>query len=405
MTATRLRFTARSIEAIKPPPCGQKDYWDANLPGFGVRVSAAGRKSWVVMYRSGGIKRRLTLGTYPAISLAAAREQAADALRAVAHGGDPATSKKSAREADTFAELSEEYLEGHAKPKKRTWKKDELVIRKDLAPRFGRLKATDVKRRDVIKLLDEIRERGAPIQANRTLEILRKMYNWAISREIVEHNPCHGIERPSPEHRRERVLTDSEIKAVWQSLGYETPRMAGMFKLRLLTAQRGGEVSRLRWQDIDIDGGWWTIPPEFSKNGLAHRVPLSTSALEIIEGMREASGDGQWVFPSRTRTGPCTVIWKSVDRIRMHSGVDFVPHDLRRTAASRMTGDLRINRLVVSKILNHAEPGVTATYDRHSYDKEKRLALDAWAARLEEIIENRPTSSNVVPLATGSDKG
>jgi integrase len=357
------------------------------------------------MYRSGGIKRRLTLGTYPAISLAAAREQAADALRAVAHGGDPATSKKSAREADTFAELSEEYLEGHAKPKKRTWKKDELVIRKDLAPRFGRLKATDVKRRDVIKLLDEIRERGAPIQANRTLEILRKMYNWAISREIVEHNPCHGIERPSPEHRRERVLTDSEIKAVWQSLGYETPRMAGMFKLRLLTAQRGGEVSRLRWQDIDIDGGWWTIPPEFSKNGLAHRVPLSTSALEIIEGMREASGDGQWVFPSRTRTGPCTVIWKSVDRIRMHSGVDFVPHDLRRTAASRMTGDLRINRLVVSKILNHAEPGVTATYDRHSYDKEKRLALDAWAARLEEIIENRPTSSNVVPLATGSDKG
>jgi len=357
------------------------------------------------MYRSGGIKRRLTLGTYPAISLAAAREQAADALRAVAHGGDPATSKKSAREADTFAELSEEYLEGHAKPKKRTWKKDELVIRKDLAPRFGRLKATDVKRRDVIKLLDEIRERGAPIQANRTLEILRKMYNWAISREIVEHNPCHGIERPSPEHRRERVLTDSEIKAVWQSLDYEAPCMAGMFKLRLLTAQRGGEISRLRWQDLDTDVGWWTIPPEFSKNGMAHRVPLSTPAMEIIEGMREASGDGQWVFPSRTRTSPCTVIWKSVDRIRTHSGVDFVPHDLRRTVASRMTGDLGINRLVVSKILNHAEPGVTATYDRHSYDKEKRLALDAWAMRLQDIINNKPSSSNVVPLATGSDKG
>ena len=132
MTASRLRFTARSVETIKPPPCCQKDYWDANLPGFGVRVSAAGRRSWVVMYRSGGIKRRLTLGTYPATSLAAAREQAADALRAVAHGGDPAASKKSAREAETFAELSDEYLERYAKARKRSWKKDEKAIERDL---------------------------------------------------------------------------------------------------------------------------------------------------------------------------------------------------------------------------------------------------------------------------------
>ena len=398
MGKSTIRFTVRSIEAIKPPATGQKDHWDAALPGFGLRVSAAGRKSWVVMYRHAGVKRRLTLGTYPALPLASAREKAADALRSVAHGADPAASKKADRKAETFAELAEEYMERHAKPKKRSWRKDDAAIQRDLKPHFGRVKASAVTRRDVLKLLDDIRERGAPIQANRTLAILRKIYNWGIGQEIVERNPCFGVERPSSENRRQRVLTDDEIRAVWAAFEGETQRMAGMFKLRLLTAQRGGEVSHMRWPDIDMASAWWTIPPQYSKNALAHRVPLSLTALEIVREMQDRAGGFEWVFPSPGFKGPTTVLWKAVERIRKRSGVDFVPHDLRRTAASRMTGDLGISRLVVSKVLNHVESGVTAVYDRHSYDPEKRHALDAWGGRLEEIIAGEPAPDKVVEL-------
>ncbi len=399
----RHNLTARFIDSIKPPAEGRTEYWDASTPGFGLRVAPSGRKTWVVMYRAGGRLRRLSLGTYPALSLGSAREVAKDALRDVAKGKDPAGIKQSERKAETFRELGEEYLERHAKKKKRSWKKDDLALRRDLLPAFGHRKAKDIKRKDVLRLLDGIVERGAPIGANRTLEILRKIYNWGIAREIVETNPCHMVERPAPENRRERVLSDDEIRAVWTAFERETPGMRAHFKLRLLTAQRGGEVSHLRWSDIDMDAGWWTIPPEYSKNGLAHRVPLSPSALEIVREMEVGRNGSDWVFPSPSGRGPTTVLWKATGRIRESSDVEFVPHDLRRTAASRMTGDLGINRLVVSKVLNHVESGVTATYDRHSYDAEKRHALDAWGARLEEIVSGRKRVANVVPLATAGE--
>jgi integrase len=400
MRKSPVKFTARYVSTLKPPASGQKDHWDASMPGFGLRVSAGGQKSWVVMYRHEGVKRRYTIGNYPAMSLADAREQAADILRAVAHGADPAYSKKVARKAETFADLAKEYLERHAKLKKRSWRKDDLAIERDLLPRFGRTKAKNVTRRDVLAMLDEIVERGAPIQANRTLEILRKIYNWGIGREIVETNPCHMVERPSAERRRERVLNDDEIRLVWGALEAETSHMCALFKLRLLTAQRGGEISHIRWPDIDMGPGWWTIPPEYSKNGLAHRVPLSCQATAIIHDMETLADGSDWAFPSPSGKGPITVVWKAARRIRERSGVDFVPHDLRRTAASRMTGDLEISRLVVSKVLNHIETGVTAVYDRHSYDREKRLALDAWGQRLMEIVSGERAAANVVSLGT-----
>ncbi len=404
MGKSPMRFTTRAVQAIKPPASGQKDHWDPSMPGFGLRVSAGGRKSWIVMYRHEGVKRRYTFGNYQSMSLADARETAADTLRAVAHGTDPAGSKKAAREAETFADLAAEYLERHAKRKKRSWRKDALALKRDLLPRFGRMKARAVTRKDVLRMLDEIVERDAPIQANRTLEIIRKIYNWGIIREIVETNPCQMVEKPSAENHRQRVLTDDEIRAVWAAFEHETPRMTGLFKIRLLTAQRGDEVSHMRWQDIDMNSAWWTIPPQDTKNGLAHRVPLSQSAIEIIKGMQAKAAGSEWVFPSPRGQGPTTVLWKAAGRIRQRSGVSFVPHDLRRTAASRITGDLEINRLVVSKVLNHAETGVTAVYDRHSYDREKRQALDAWGRRLVEIISGMPaTDSVVVPLAVGGE--
>jgi integrase len=393
----KVKMTARSVEAIRAPATGQVDYWDTDNPGFGLRVSAGGRKAWVAMYRHGNVKRRLTIGTYPTLSLAEAREKAGRAHHAVQYdGADPATAKKTERKAETFAELASDYIERHAKRHKRSWRKDVLILEKDVLPRFGKRKAKDITRRDIIALLDDIVSRAAPIQANRTLEIVRKLFNWAIGRDLLGANPCYRIPKPSNENRSDRVLTEEEIRVVWAVLEEEAPSTAATFKLRLLTAQRGAEVLAMRWDQIS--NGWWTIPAEVAKNGLAHRVPLAPQALALLEGLRPVRDGSEWVFPGARGEGHRVAIHKAHNRIRRRSGVLFVPHDLRRTAASYMTS-LGINRLVVSKILNHAETGVTSVYDRHSYDREKRAALDAWARCVDEIISGRQSHGNVITLA------
>jgi integrase len=390
----KLKMTARSIEAIRPPVSGQVDYWDADNPGFGLRVSAGGRKAWITMYRHANVKRRLTLGTYPTISLAEAREKAGRAQHAVQYDGtDPATAKKAAREAESFADLAHEYIERYAKRQKRSWRKDLLILEKDVLPRFRSRKGRDITRRDIIALLDEIVARGAPIQANRTLEILRKLFNWAVGRDILGANPCYRIPKPSTENRSDRVLSEKEMRAVWAALECEAPLTAATFKLRLLTAQRGAEVLTMRWDQIS--NGWWTIPAGVAKNGLAHRVPLSPQSLALLDEILPLGEGSEWVFPGARGSGHRVAVHKAHNRIRKRAGVAFVPHDLRRTAASHMTS-IGISRLVVSKILNHVETGVTAVYDRHSYDREKRAALDAWACHVEEIVSGCQAGPKIV---------
>ena len=198
-----MKMTVRSVDAIRPPEAGQIDYWDADRPGFGLRASAGGRKAWVVMYRHGNVKRRLTLGTYPTLSLAEARQKAAAAHHAVQYSGaDPANDKKAERRAETFPELAREYLERHAKRQKRSWRKDQLILEKDALPRFRKRKVKDITRRDIIAMLDDIVARGAPIQANRTLEVVRKLFNWAVARDILEANPCYRVPKPSTENHQ-----------------------------------------------------------------------------------------------------------------------------------------------------------------------------------------------------------
>ena len=142
---------------------------------------------------------------------------------------------------------------------------------------------------------------------------------------------------------------------------------------------------RMKW--ADIADGWWTIPAEVAKNGLTHRVPLSAQSTALLAQVHAITGSSLYVFASpRKSLAPITAIQKAAERIAKKAGVDFVPHDLRRTAASCMTS-MGISRLVVSKILNHVESGITAVYDRHSYDAEKRQALEAWGQRVEEILQ------------------
>ena len=350
-------FTTRWVEAVKPTDATQVDYFDGRTTGFGLRVSRTGRKSWFCMYRQGGRLRRLTIGTYPELTLADAREQAKGALHEAARGADPAAEKKAERLAETFGELAHAYLEKYATVRKRSWRQDARCIKRELLPRWRNRKARDIKRRDVIALLDTIAERGAPIQANRVLALVRKIFNWGISRDIVESNPCAQVKGPGKEQQRERVLSETELRAIWLAFDKLDPIIGAMFKLRLLTAQRGGEVESMRWEDLDLVNGWWTIPGHVAKNGRSHRVPLSSPALWVLEDLQRHTSDSIWVFPSPTRRNQhISNVQKAAERVRGLSDTSFVLHDMRRTAASLMTG-MGISRLVVAKVLNHVESG------------------------------------------------
>lgn len=398
----------RAVAGLKPTD-RQVDYFDRTLPGFGVRVNPAGRKTFILLHRLHGKLQRLTLrdpkaegniSTYPLLSLVRARELAREAMRGASEGRDVSAERKQAR-ARTFGALADDYLEKHAKRKKRSWREDARLIRAELESWKHRPVAS-IRRSDVRELLDTIVDRGAPVAANRTLALIRKILNFGVDVEWAEANVAAKLAKPAAEHSRDRVLTPEELRTLWTWLErqpdpalddqaareYRLNRTA--LKLRLLTAQRGGEVVQMRWQDVDLESGWWTIPAEHAKNGLPHRVPLPAMVIDIIGGqLQQADHKDAHVF---------TGIRGTRQRRNALEGLDVVdvrPHDFRRTAASLMTGG-GIPRLTVAKILNHADSSVTAIYDRHSYDSEKRAALDWWGQRIAELASH--ADSEVLPF-------
>ena len=163
---------------------------------------------------------------------------------------------------------------------------------------------------------------------------------------------------PAEERQRDRVLSEDEIKKLWKALDEEDFSIAATFKLRLITAQRGGEVHTMKWPDLDFAGKWWTIPGKFSKNKLPHRVPLSAAALRILEQLKKDGGESEWIFPSHGDSGHLEYAQNAVVRLRKETGMDFRAHDLRRSAASHMAS-MGTPRLTIQKILNHVEKGGT----------------------------------------------
>ncbi|HTN70523.1 MAG TPA: site-specific integrase [Methylomirabilota bacterium] len=335
---------------------------------------------------------------YVALSLKDASRKARQALNGIADGKNPLTAKIEERTAETFKALAAEYLERHAKPHKKSWQEDERVINRDLLTFFGATRAKEITRQDINSILEK-KAATAPVQANRMRSLLNKMFRWAIRKGEfgIENNPVYLTEMPGgKECARDRVLTAAEIKQTWAALdtlmqidgdhdkAHRKYRvLSGLsLKLRLLTAQRGDEVQSMEWSEIDLASGWWTIPAEKTKNGLAHRVYLTPQSLRIIEEARKLceKKPSKYVFPG-PRGGYLCNVQKAIERIRTTTGIRFRGHDLRRTTASMMAGD-GIPRFTVGRILNHVEPGVTKIYDRYSYDKEKKEALEAWSKRL-----------------------
>ncbi len=346
----------------------------------------------------------MTLAKYDVCSLGEARKLHRAALIVLESGKDPADERRkektATRDASTVNALSDEYIEKWAKPNKRSWKADVDSLNRDIKPQWGKRKAYEISRRDVILLLDRVKERGAPVQANRVLSCIRKMFNFAIERDLISANPCDGVKPVTKENQRDRVLSEEEIRILWLALSQEVNKdnplqhdlrmsleTTLVLQLQLVTGQRKGEVVSAEWDEIDLITGWWTIPANKVKNNQTHRVPLSSLALKLLAEIKMLSNHSRYLFPAKRKDIHITdgSIDTAVKR-SVFSGIKpWTPHDLRRTAASHMTS-MGIPRLVVTKILNHSDQSVTAVYDRHSYDNEKRQALEAWGQQLQRII-------------------
>jgi integrase len=234
----------------------------------------------------------------------------AEVRKLLDHGIDPGEidvlNRKADRAAQTVEDLADAYLEKWARPRKRSAAEDERILRNDVIPAWGRRKAKDIIRRDVIALLDRILDRGSPIAANRTLAVIRRMFGWALSRDIISVNPCAAVKAPGAEKRRDRVLSADEIATFWRAL--EDPalpisrpiRLA--LRLQLVTAQRKGEVISADWSEFDLAEGIWTIPANKAKNAMAHRVPISTLARGVLDEIPEPRSG--LIFPSPRGEGP-----------------------------------------------------------------------------------------------------
>lgn len=386
-------FTATWVDRVKLPETGRIEYWDSKLDGFGLRVSHTGSKVWCVRYRKDGKRRRVPLGEYPVVPLGEARLRAQAVLLEAARDGDPGAAREARKKANTVEWLAAEYIEKYAigpdpdRPRKKSWQYDEDLLRRHVLPKWKDRKAEDIRRRDVIELLDGIVSKGALIQANRTLAVVRKMFNWAVSRDVLENTPCVGVERPAVERSRDRWLDADEIRRIWPELGHIRTNAGDALKLVLITAQRCGEVKAMRWVDLDLDAGWWTIPGDMTKNGRTHRVPLSALALAILAGLKGKAKGSQWVFPSRMLDDDQHLdrVHASAQKVAKLSGVDFTPHVLRHTAATWMAS-LGVTRFDVGQVLNHTDQSITGVYDHFTYDDQKRKALDLWAERLMAIV-------------------
>ena len=407
--ANRINFTDRTLKALPIPEAGQVDYWDKNMHGFGMRVSYGGRKSFQVIFRDPAKRRpaRMVLGPYPIITLAEARGKALEAFRQVYDGTDPRADRQAAQAArqapaaPTFAELASQYLEQYAKREKKSWQKDERAI-KQFNAKFGDRDAGNIETREIAEFLVGVRDGGAGIWANRMLEIIRRVYSWGMEpeRQIVTHNPCTGMKKLTKENTRTRWLTASEIKAVHDAFPAIDERMAAFFRLVLATGQRAHEEVRHMHDDqLDLEAGWWTIPAEYSKNGKAHAVPLNAEAIAAIEVAKAERGDSQWMFPMKGRSGtPMSEAAhrKPLAKLIAVAGIQsFMPHDLRRTMTTHMEGDLDIARETTAKLTNHADASITGRYMRHSYDRKKRIAMDAWGDRLQEIVTDQTVAASL----------
>src|SRR5262245_23370874 len=382
----RQKLTA---DFVRTATCIDKDrtiYWDEALPGFGLMVLPSGHRSWVVQYRSKRASRRATLrGVLP---LDKARNRAKVILGKVASGEDPVLDERRANEAErnALSAVVEEFFSRDGK-KLRSAKPMHSTLDRLVLPRLGQLSTNEIRKGDITRMLDKAEDDSGPVMADRALAALSRVLNWhAGSVDDFVVPSLRGMKRTkSRERERDRVLTDDELGRVWIA-ARDFPGPRGAFvRLLLLTAARRNEVARMSWDELS--DGEWTIPAARYKTGTAITLPLSKTALAILDGMRRIEGC-RFVFSFDGRK-PFSGFGKFKERFGVVCGVKgWTFHDLRRTARSLMSR-AGVPSDHAERCLGHVMPGVRGTYDRHKYIEEMRRAFAALAAQVEIIVSGQ----------------
>ncbi len=419
---------------------------DALVPGLYLVVQPSGKKSWAVRYRVMGKPQKFTLGGYPALPLAKARESARSTLEEVARGQDPAAAKKERKRAEReggdtrflLENIVTRYLDRYAKKRTResSWQETERLLEVEVIPdrstsknkNAPTLRGHDIRtlrRQDIKALLDAIIDRGVGVTANRTLAALRKLLNWAVEQDIIEASPAEGIKALAEERGRDRILSDGELTTIFAQADKLGHPFGTIVKLLALTAQRRSEVAGMTWAELNLDAAVWTIPADRAKNGRAHAVPLSAPAVALLKATPRLHSKEGLVF---TTTGTTPVSGLSKAKARIDAGIledarkvaedlgddpdkvaplpRWTLHDLRRTAATGMAR-LRHPVAVIERVLNHTSGvfrGIVGVYQLHEFAEEKRAALDDWAQHVVQITAPKPQAqrrSNVVSIAVG----
>lgn len=425
-------LTERRVQTARPGEGQDRlELRDTKVRGLELRVGQKqDSKRWAFIYtrRSDSRVRRVTLGRYPDLTLAEARTRAIKLRSEVEEGADPANVVRIEKAAPTFGELAEEWIERHGRPNKSAHAlRDNLsMLERHINPVIGAIKAEDVTKRDIIKLLDRVAagadarfkrqnkvgssrpaqaedvrildpKRKLSLRPNRVYELVRAIYRWGVGRDIVSADPTIGMKAPvQKEPPRERVLSDDELRKFCARLPAApiSPSLQIAILLALVTAQRIGEVVGMARGELELDGDEpvWTLPASRTKNREGHRVPLSALAVDLIKQAADLASDSEFLFPSPKDDQPIgsMAATRAMVRARPILGLDdFRIHDLRRTAATGMA-QLGVSPHTISLVLNHvsARKGTitSAVYVKYSYDAEKRVALDAWGTRLTELV-------------------
>ena len=424
-------LTVKEILALPPREAPYETKDDAVMGGYIVKWPT-GAVSYVLRYRYRNKKTKLTIGRFdPAVrgGLAGARAKALKALSDLAEARkedsgvllDPAAAKRAAkttkikavrqaeREAakvllDAVETVVAAFVERHC-AKLRTGREVARVLNREVVSRWKGRGLSEISKADVHELLDAIADRPAPIQANRVLAYLNKLCRWAMSRGIIERNPCDGLERPAQEKARDRVLDDRELALLWKA----AERLGGPFgpvvKVLILTGQRKSEISEGRWSEIDVEAKVWSLPPERVKNKRPHTIPLAPLALDVIASLPRI-GAGGLIFTTNGKSAISgfSRAKRNLDAAiaALNGGEEIAPwalHDVRRSVASGLQR-LGVALHVIEKVLNHASgsfAGIVSTYQRHEFEPEKRAALDRWATHVERIVEGG-SEANAVEL-------
>jgi integrase len=399
--AKRHGLTALAVENAKAAD-SRREISDGRGLFLVIQPKPTGAKSWCFRYRRkvDAAPRKLTFdGT---LTLAEARAKAAEARRLVERGADPAAEKQTnkaaakqaaaERKADTVENLVARFIELHAKRKTRTWRATELAFAKDVLPRWSGRTVHDIKKRDIIALIDHIAA-DRPIQANRIFALVRKFFAWCVERDVLSASPCQGVRPPAPERQRDRVLSDSEIVAFWRATRDDPAGQ--MLRALLLTGQRRGEISCMRWSELSEADQTWTLPPARTKNKQTHIVPLSSQAWSIIDAMPRIVGNDFVFAGDRLGYGR---IKQRLDA-RMPDVPPWVFHDCRRTVATGLQR-LGVRLEVTEAVLNHtsgSRAGIVSVYQRHTWHDEKRDALQRWADHVDALVSGKP--AKVIQIA------